>query len=192
MKLRSKKGFSLVELIIVIAIMGVIVGVAAPALTGTMANANVSTDYNSAAAIGDTVRMWLTTGTTTQSTARRDVLKNTWKTLAEIQTADEDATSKTGKSFATLLNVNQKPAGLDASDYYICWVEESNKILIYVGDADHEPADLNSFTAGTATDPGAYNYDITEKGVVTPGIVYVENVTVEQDTIIKPDDMWKR
>lgn len=44
--LKSNKGFSLIELIVVIAILGVLVGVAAPSLIGYVEKTRVSTDIS--------------------------------------------------------------------------------------------------------------------------------------------------
>lgn len=59
MKLRSKKGFSLVELIIVIAIMGIIAVIAIPNLTGIQQRSKVNADIRTAEQIGKAVKIWL-------------------------------------------------------------------------------------------------------------------------------------
>lgn len=55
MKLRSKKGFSLVELIIVIAIMGIIAVIAIPNLTGIQQRSQVNADIRTAETIARAV-----------------------------------------------------------------------------------------------------------------------------------------
>ena len=60
MNLKSKKGFTLVELIIVIAILGIIALIAVPSLTGIQQRSQVNADIRTAEQIGKAVRIWLT------------------------------------------------------------------------------------------------------------------------------------
>jgi len=60
MKLRSKKGFTLIELIIVIAILGIIALIAIPNLAGIRQRSQVSADIRTAEQIGKAVRIWAT------------------------------------------------------------------------------------------------------------------------------------
>jgi len=60
MKLSNKKGFTLIELIIVIAILGIIALIAIPNLAGIRQRSQVSADKRTAEQIGKAVRIWLT------------------------------------------------------------------------------------------------------------------------------------
>jgi len=60
MKLSSKKGFTLIELIIVIAILGIIALIAVPNLAGIRQRSQVSADKRTAEQIGKAVRIWAT------------------------------------------------------------------------------------------------------------------------------------
>lgn len=60
MNLKSKKGFTLVELIIVIAILGIIALIAVPNLTGIQQRSQVNADIRTAEQIGKAVRIYLT------------------------------------------------------------------------------------------------------------------------------------
>ena len=72
MNYKSKKGFTLIELIIVIAILGIIALIAVPNLSGLLQRSKVNTDKRSAEAIGRAIRIWQTdvdAGTRTIPTA---------------------------------------------------------------------------------------------------------------------------
>jgi len=60
-KMHSKKGFTLTELIVVVAILGILSGIAAPSVIGYISSAQVSADQANAQTIQNAANMFLTT-----------------------------------------------------------------------------------------------------------------------------------
>ena len=87
MNLKSKKGFTLVELIIVIAILGIIALIAVPNLTGVQKRSQVNADIRTAEEIGKTVRIWLTDGNLNETRDREAYVSNGFVLLSDITDA---------------------------------------------------------------------------------------------------------
>ena len=87
MKLTNKKGFTLIELIIVIAILGIIALIAIPNLAGIRQRSQVSADKRTAEQIGKAVRIW---ATDTDAAATRTI-----PTSPVLYTASKDVTKAT-------------------------------------------------------------------------------------------------
>ena len=84
MKLSNKKGFTLIELIIVIAILGIIALIAIPNLAGIRQRSQVSADKRTAEQIGKAVRIW---ATDTDANSSRKIPE-----AATLYTASKDKT----------------------------------------------------------------------------------------------------
>lgn len=103
-KFGSKSGFTLVELIVVIAILGILAGIAVPAYSGYIKKANEAADYAQLDAIKTAVVFAYTD---------KHVKDDTFNDIKSI-TVKEAASAPTG------LTVTVDPAtdGLDISPYY--------------------------------------------------------------------------
>lgn len=139
MKLSSKKGFSLVELIIVIAILGIIAVIAVPNLTGIQQRSQVNADIRTAEQIGKAVRIYLTdTGAGTRSVG------TTWKKYSEI----------TGIN--SYIPTSYAPKSVTTNDGSY-WVKEftpssaaEGETRIAVGIGKEAPSSNTPYTAGTS------------------------------------------
>ena len=155
MKLRSKKGFSLVELIIVIAILGIIAVIAVPNLTSVQKNSQVNADIRTAEQIGKAVRIWLTdTNNVTEANAREDVISGKYVTLAEILTADSE--------FDDYISTTYTPNAKTGLAYYVT-MDANYKIHVIIDDA--KPTSIP-----------ATKYEIVS-GAVQDGLAYKEGVS---------------
>ena len=127
MKKTSNKGFTLVELIIVIAILAIIMLIAIPNFSGIQQRMQVRADKSTAAQIGKAVRVWFT-DFTTDSTLGGDVADNilpaagTAASGLAVMTGTEPNESATPDAYDKLYNIKeyisegQKPSSLRAAD----------------------------------------------------------------------------
>lgn len=100
-KFGSKSGFTLVELIVVIAILGILAGIAVPAYSGYIKKANEAADYTQLDAIKTAVVFAYTD---------KHVKDDTFADITSI------VVTKSNNHFAVA--VTPETAGLDISPYY--------------------------------------------------------------------------
>ena len=146
MKLRSTKGFSLVELIIVIAIMGIIAVVAVPNLTGIQKRSQYNADITTATEIGRAVKIYVTENPNTSSITT---------SYAELSTLNSVLKSYIGTSYV--------PKAVSSSKYYIRQ-DADGYIVVAIGGASAPGVSVTAAYGdpngtGTFTDVGIAYYE---------------------------------
>lgn len=188
-KVQSNKGFTLVELIIVIAILAIIMLIAIPNFSGIQQRMKVRADKATAAQIGKAVRVWYTDYTTDET------LKNSTAAEGEILPAGLEAptAAKTvelveygslkeidsyvtkGQTANSLLDTDGKSV---AGKYCVFLTAEpgtsSAKIAIAICDAAGAQTKIAGITGDSAPFAVAVAYDGNTTTEITGGVAYVE------------------
>ena len=167
MNLKSKKGFTLVELIIVIAILGIIALIAVPSLTGVQKRSQVNADIRTAEQIGKAVRVWLTDGNINETRAREAYIEGQYLELSAMDTdtvTDADTQPNAKEGLEDYISLTYEP---NLADYNFYVGMMNNKVVVGIGSS----APLA--TAGSET-TDIYEYADT---MVVPAIAYVEGIS---------------
>ena len=156
---KSNKGFTLIELIIVIAILGIIALIAIPNLSGIRQRSQINADIRTAEQIGKAIRIWETdsaaTDTRTVPALAAGALTN-YGALANI--GDYISDTYDAKSFGTT-----------AGEYYVA-ADANNRIMVAIGAA----AGTNYATTGNAAAGTVVGTTVTYNGNGTAGWAYIE------------------
>lgn len=134
MNFKSKKGFTLVELIIVIAILGIIALIAVPSLTGVQKRSQVNADVRTAEQIGKAVRVWLTDGNINETRAREAYIRNQYMALTAMDTDTvKDVQANVGEGLEDYISLTYQP-NLAGYNYYVGLI--NGKVTVGIGETD--------------------------------------------------------
>lgn len=145
-KSMGNKGFSLVELIIVIAIMAILVGVMAPQLIKYVEKTNVSNDVQVADSVRTAIQTAMLDPTVINDTASQTAL-STYKSTNTNLTSVTDAT-KFGKAVLETLTGSESGSIADdvvsklkskgAKDGAIMFKIEGNDVIVWITNTDKD------------------------------------------------------
>jgi len=167
MNLKSKKGFSLVELIIVIAILGIIALIAVPNLTNIQKNSQVNADKRTAEQIGKAVRLWLTDASIQKTYLREAEINKGYVKYKDLTDPDpEGEAGPTGYgSIEGYISLDYIPQSLAADDAeFFVQLDDDDRICVLISTANN---------IGTTTE-----YDLAAASTNAPlgGVAYIEGV----------------
>lgn len=164
-KMHSKKGFTLTELIVVVAILGILSGIAAPSVLGYIASAQVSADQTNAATIQNAATMFLTTDPNVTSNIGTYIDAN-GSILVQNDTittaGPNDVADYVRQGIAAKLSSSQIPAPKQSGCSFFLYNSGANKyaVVAWKSSGVSTAADANSIYK---------NYNVTVGGVpLTP------------------------
>lgn len=133
----GNKGFSLVELIVVIAIMAVLVGVLAPTLIRNVEKSRESTDIQNL----DTIRTSVVTAMSNEAVARaadggKNIKLSQIKAAGATDTTSLAALLKEELTQDDTVNVTMKSSSASGNEIYIN-ISATGAVTVYVGKSDN-------------------------------------------------------
>lgn len=168
-KLQSNKGFTLVELIIVIAILAIIMLIAIPNFSGIQQRMQVRADKATAAQIGKAVRIWYTEYNSDPAFKTSAVAKKDTAVLAKEAPASLVSTTTTTE--ATVKYVDALPN--DVAMVHLCQVPS---LISYV-DTTLVPSSLVDSTTKVKVENQYYYVGITGSGTGEKIVVAISDAT---------------
>ena len=184
MKKTSNKGFTLVELIIVIAILAIIVMIAGPKLAGIRESSAVKADKISASEIAKTIRIWYTERETEDKTVISDsVLAEGVEGEQGLTVLKEGATpvpySKL-EDIARYISKDLKPKSLTATATGAAISEPQYSVIL--SGADRATAKIVVIIEEAGDEEGAEKWTVVEEDDLVvdydgkgPGVAFIEN-----------------
>lgn len=168
-KLQSNKGFTLVELIIVIAILAIIMLIAIPNFSGIQQRMQVRADKATAAQIGKAVRIWYTEYNSDPAFKTSAVAKEGTPVLAKEAPASLVSTTTTTE--ATVKYVEALPN--EGEMTHLCQVPS---LISYV-DTTLVPSSLVDSTTNVKVESQYYYVGITGSGTGEKIVVAISDAT---------------
>jgi len=180
MNLKSRKGFTLVELIIVIAILGIIALIAVPSLTGVQKRSQVNADIRTAEQIGKAVRVWLTDANINEAKIRETHIKVTaegattpvaYKELSSLATVA--GTDGLGDYISLSYEPNVSNSDGTANAFYVGLVNDKVVVMIYTAEETPYLGD------------GVAIYELDDSDDIVKGYAYVEGISALEETNVE-------
>ena len=150
--MKNNKGFSLVELIIVIAIMAILVGVIAPQLIKYIEKSRQAADVQ----LCDTVKTAIVTATSDPAVVTANETCPFGESASQVSSTVNGAESKWKAAFTTILGTTNPDSMLKSTHAknhnMYCKIENDTQVTVYVSGASGIGAGVDTATIGQLPD----------------------------------------